>query len=267
MMMDSIPIWGVLALSIVLIIVLIEMGYRFGNAAHKRVSAEMESPVSAMAGAVLGLTAFVLAFTFGIVHDRYDSKKALVREEANVIWTVYQRSDFLPDAEALAAKAMIRRYTDMRIALPFAAQRDHGYGMAMIEKSMLEARTIQAKLWQGAVLNGRRDMNSDIGAMYIDALNEMAALQHLRLAIGVHARVHIAIWITLSSLIIIGMLALGYQAGISGSYRSRASAILAGSFGIMLSLIIALDRPGLIMVTQQPLIDIRALMGPDPILP
>jgi hypothetical protein len=264
MLLDNLPIWIVLLVSIFTIILLIDLGYRFGSFAYRKSNAEMESPVSAMAGAVLGLTAFVLAFTFGIVHDRYDSKKELVREEANAIWTAYQRSDFLPDAEAQAAKAMIRRYTDLRIALPFATQNHHGFGMKLVEQSMQEARAIQADLWRGAVINGRRDMNSDIGAMYIDALNEMTSLQHLRLAIGVHARVHISIWLTLTSLIVVGMLALGYQAGISGSKRSRATAILAGSFGIMLSLIIALDRPGLILVTQQPLVDVRAMMGPTP---
>ena len=260
--MDSVPIWGLLALSVLLITLLIEAGYRFGAAAHRGTNGEMESPVSAMAGAVLGLTAFVLAFTFGIVHDRYDSKKALVREEANIIWTVYQRSDFLPEAEALEAKRLIRRYTDLRISLPFAAKHNPGVDLQNIRKTAAEAVAIQAKLWDGAVINARRDMNSDIGAMYIDALNEMTSLQQLRLAIGVHARVHLAIWLTLASLIIIGMLALGYQTGIAGSSRSRATAVLAGSFGIMLSLIIALDRPGLILVTQQPLVDVRAMMGP-----
>jgi len=266
-MMDSIPIWGVLALSILLIIVLMDVGYRFGNNAFKHNDHELESPVTAMAGAVLGLTAFVLAFTFGIVHDRYDSKKELVREEANVIWTVYQRSDFLPDAEAREAKNMLRRYTDLRIALPFAVQRARGLNMRDVEKSLTEARAIQARLWDGAVINGRRDMNSDIGAMYIDALNQMFSLQQLRMVIGVHSRVHASIWLTLFSLIVIGMVALGYQAGISGSKRSKATAILASSFGIMLALIIALDRPGLILVTQQPLVEVRAMMGPAPALP
>jgi hypothetical protein len=266
-MLDSIPIWGVLALSILSIILLIEAGYRFGSATHRGSKGEMESPVSAMAGAVLGLTAFVLAFTFGIVHDRYDSKKELVREEANVIWTVYQRTDFLPEAEALEAKQLIKRYTDLRTSLPFATQNNQGLNIQNVKKMTTEAIAIQTKLWDSAVINARRDMNSDIGAMYIDALNEMTSLQQLRLAIGVHARVHKSIWLTLGSLIIIGMLALGYQAGIAGSSRSRATAILAGSFGIMLSLIIALDRPGLILVTQKPLVDVRAMMGPDLILP
>jgi hypothetical protein len=266
-MLDSLPIWGVLALSILLIIVLIDVGYRFGSKAFKRTDRELESPVSAMTGAVLGLTAFVMAFTFGIVHDRYDSKKTLVREEANAIWTVYQRTDFLPEAEAIEARNLIRRYTDLRLALPFAAGRNHGMDMQNVEKSMLEARAIQTRLWNGAVINGRRDMNSDIGALYIDALNQMTSLQQLRMAIGVYARVHFSIWLTLYSLIVIGMLALGYQAGIAGSRRSKATAILASSFGIMLALIIALDRPGLILVTQKPLADVRAMMGPDPALP
>ena len=36
-----------------------------------------------------------MAFTFGIVSDRYDARKALVREEANAIRTAWFRSDFL----------------------------------------------------------------------------------------------------------------------------------------------------------------------------
>ncbi|MFY8060742.1 MAG: hypothetical protein ACOVMK_04295, partial [Arenimonas sp.] len=96
---------------------------------------------------------------------------------------------------------------------------------------------------------------------------QMFSLQQLRMVIGVHSRVHASIWLTLFSLIVIGMVALGYQAGISGSKRSKATAILASSFGIMLALIIALDRPGLILVTQQPLVEVRAMMGPAPALP
>ena len=41
--------------------------------------------------------AFILAFTFGIVADRYDARRALVREQAAVIRTAYLRSDFLPE--------------------------------------------------------------------------------------------------------------------------------------------------------------------------
>ena len=36
---------------------------------------EKESPVSAIAGSILGLAAFMLAFTFGIVWERHDLKR------------------------------------------------------------------------------------------------------------------------------------------------------------------------------------------------
>ena len=69
------------------VVIAIEAGYRLGHAAHRRSEDEKESPVSAIPAAILGLLAFMLAFTFGIVSDRYDARKALVREEANAIRT------------------------------------------------------------------------------------------------------------------------------------------------------------------------------------
>ena len=55
--------------------VAIEVGYRLGHAMHRRSEDEKESPVSAIAGAILGLAAFMLAFTFGIVSERHARQK------------------------------------------------------------------------------------------------------------------------------------------------------------------------------------------------
>ena len=66
----------------------IELGYWLGSRAH-RLADEKESPVSGVSGAILGLTAFMLAFTFGIVAERFDARKALVRADANAISTAY----------------------------------------------------------------------------------------------------------------------------------------------------------------------------------
>src|SRR5262245_34346931 len=104
MNLDFIPIWILLPLAILVIMLSLEMGYRLGHRSRRRSEDEKESPVSAIAGSVLGLVAFMLAFTFGIVADRYDSRKSLVREEANSIGTTYLRADFLPDADRAEAK-------------------------------------------------------------------------------------------------------------------------------------------------------------------
>jgi len=57
--------------------------------------------VSVVSSLILGLLAFILAFTFGMLSDRYDAQKSLVREEANQIGTVWLRTDFIPEPDRL----------------------------------------------------------------------------------------------------------------------------------------------------------------------
>ncbi|MGB8329356.1 MAG: hypothetical protein WCE62_04450 [Polyangiales bacterium] len=93
-----------LAATVILVLLSIEAGYRLGRGARRKSEEEKESPVSAMAGTVLGLLAFILAFAFGIVSARYDARKELVRDGASALRTAYSRSEFLPEPErALAA--------------------------------------------------------------------------------------------------------------------------------------------------------------------
>lgn len=251
--------WAILALCIVLVQFFIEIGYRLGKATHLQEQVEHESAVSAIAGSVLGLTAFVLAFSFSIVYQRYDDKKDLVREEALAVWTAYQRADFLPENERQLAKNEIHRYVNLHISIPFSAEEYQQEHKKALRAVLLETRAIQANLWSMATENVQNNgnLNSDIGSMYIDALNEMTSLQEQRVAVGIETRLHISIWITLFALTFSGMLALGFQTGVAGSKRSKASPVLACSFGVLLALIAALDRPGVILVSQQPLMDVK----------
>jgi hypothetical protein len=63
----------------------------------------------------LALLAFILAFTFGIVSDRYDSRRALVREQATAIRTAYSRSDFLPEPGRDVSKGLFNDYIALLI--------------------------------------------------------------------------------------------------------------------------------------------------------
>src|SRR5689334_7999454 len=115
MRMDDVPIWAVFSATIVVVMAAIESGYRLGQAMHRPSEDEKESPVAAIAGAVLGLAGFMLAFTFGIVSERYDARKGMVRDEAIAIRTAWQRSDFLPETDRAEAAALLRQYVDERV--------------------------------------------------------------------------------------------------------------------------------------------------------
>jgi len=153
---------------------------------------------------------------------------------------------------------LIQMYLDKRLAFAQTGkveQRDIGGLLA-------ETDRIQRRLWVIAVANAERDMNSDVAALYIEALNELSEVHARRLAIGLRERIPIGIWIVLYSLTILGMISMGYHAGIAGSKRSKATWIVAISFGMVIALIASLDRPsGFIKVTQQPLVEVQQFIA------
>ena len=261
--MDTIPIWALLAATVMVVMVAVEGGHHLGRRVKERRDEEKLQPVSSILTSTLGLLAFMLAFTFGLVTSRYDARKALIRNEANVIRTVWLRSDFLPEPERGEAAALIKAYLDDRLSAlrRLGALQLHGFDA--IGKALADSHRIQHRLWDMTAANVRRDPNSLGGAMYADSLNQMFDLEALRVVVGLEARVPTAIWLALYALIILGMFLVGYQTAIAESARrSWAPLILALSFSVVIALIVSLDRPlgGFINVSQQPLEDARAWM-------
>lgn len=258
MNMDAIPIGALFAVTIFVVALAIQTGYWLGHATRRRLQDEKESAVSARTAAILGLVAFMLAFTFGIVTDRYDARKALVRNEANAIGTAYLRSAFLPEPEHSKTAELFRKYVDDRLA----AAQSHDPGQ--VQNVLIESNRIQRQLWDMAVMNARKDMHSPVAALYVESLNAVIDIHALRVAVAWQARIPAGIWLALYALVILGMIGVGYQTAIAGSTRkSWATVILAVSFSLVISLIASLDRPqsGFITVSQQPLVDARASMS------
>ncbi|MBK6724697.1 MAG: hypothetical protein IPO41_09280 [Acidobacteria bacterium] len=260
MIIDFVPVWLLFFLMVGVVLLSSEIGYRLGQKIWGKSQAERESPASAISGSILGLQAFMLAFTFGIVSDRYETKKSLVREESSAIRTAWHRADFLSEPDRTASKNLLREYVDRRVTLVASGDLD------AITRSQGEILTKQRQLWEMAVVNGRADMNSDIGALYVESLNEISNLHAKRVGIGMQARIPTAIWAVLMSLLILGMISLGYYTAIADSRRSRVSPVLAVAFSLVIALIAALDHPGgsLMPVSQQPLVNVKSEMtGPN----
>src|SRR5688500_15992380 len=208
---DVIPVWVIFAATLVVVILTVEVGYRVGVRAHRRSEDEKESPVSAIAGAILGLAAFMLAFTFGIVAERHADKRALVRDEAVAIRTAWQRSDFLPEADRPDAAALLRKYIDDRVQFAQAGSLES----QRVKSILADTQQVQNRLWSMAVANTRKDMNSDVAALYIDSLNQVNGLHATRVAVSLQARVPTEIWLVLYCITVLGMLSVGYQTGIA----------------------------------------------------
>lgn len=251
---DALPLWLIFVGTIVLVLASMEVGYRFGKHAHKTAPNEKAPAVSGVSAALLGLTAFMLAFAFGSVSSRFEVRKELVRDDANAIRTTFLRAEFLPDPDRVASQALLVRYLDERIA--FAAG---SFDAARLAATRASSEQILRQLWNIALVNARKDLNSDVAALYIESLNQIGEINATRIAVGAQTRLPPIVWLSLLGLAVLGMASVGYHAGIEDSQRSKLTIALAMGFALVILMIAALDRPhGFVRVTQQPLIDLRA---------
>ena len=264
MNIDTIPIWITFVVTVISVVLAVRAGFTLGRRVRqKSAEDEKESPAAAMAAAILTLAGFMLTFTFGISFDRLNDRKTLVRDEANAIRTAWLRSDFLPEPDRAEAKGLLRKYVDLRLNV---VKTDEADDLDQEQKALRESNRIHRQIWDTAVKNARKDMNSDVAALYIESLNELINIQVLRVAIALHAQIPGVIWAVLYALVILGMMSIGYLAAIAGSTAgSRSVSLLAVSFSLAITLIAVLDRPqsDIIGVSQEPLIDLRETMAEE----
>src|SRR3569832_2062566 len=105
--LDFMPLWLLLVTTIVFVCLAVEAGYRLGK--YRRAhSPEKDAPVGAMVAAMLGLLAFMLAFTFGLAASRFDERRHTILNDANAIGTTYLRAGLLPEPHRAEIRALLR---------------------------------------------------------------------------------------------------------------------------------------------------------------
>jgi len=246
-LLDPLPLWTIFPLSVAVTLGSIEAGYRLAQYRRRRSSEEKEAPVGGMAGATLGLLAFMLAFTFGMAASRFENRRQVLLSEANAIGTTYLRAKMLAEPMRTEAQNLLREYVDVRI---------EGAQSEKFDQAVVKSEELQNRLWSVAVAQAEKE-RTVLTALFIQSLNEVIDLHATRMMAVTRSRVPGMIWIVLYSLAVIAMVMMGYQLGLANSRRSIAMIALVIGFSLVLYLIADLDRPGqgTLKISQQTMID------------
>ena len=254
MIMDSVPIWGLLAATIALVVVALELGFRMGR--RHQLRAEGKTEVSgAMVGATMGLLAFMLAFTFNAAAGRHEARKAMVVEEANAIDQTWLRAGLLVEPYRTGIRSLLKDYVDVRVQAVA--------GKVPLAEALRQSVILQDRMWTMAEAAGRQDPGSITTGLFIQSLNEVIDLHVKRVTVAVRNRIPGTIWVALYLLMLSGMLMMGTQVGLSGKRHVGMELALAVSFSLVLFVIADLDRPqeGLINVSQQAMVELQARLN------
>lgn len=252
----SMPLWLLFVLTTAISLAAVEAGVRLANTAITRQSQDPEGPLGTVVGAVLGLLAFILAFTFILASTRFDTRKQLVLDSANSLSTTYLRAGLLPDHQKREVRRLLLDYVESVLDVKST-------NVPMVLKRVED---IQDKLWQQTESLSQVDMDSELRSLFVTSLNETLDLHSSRKTVALDYRIPSTIWLAVFALMAVSMVIVGYQVGMSRSRRLRGMPIMVLAFSLVIVMIADMDRPitGHFTVNQQPLIDVRDMIRKNP---
>ncbi|HTN86922.1 MAG TPA: hypothetical protein VL242_24660 [Sorangium sp.] len=252
--LDRFPLWLLLGVTIVLLLLAVEGGYRLGAYRLRRSEQEHGAHVLALVTTTMGLLALVLAFTFGLAATRFEGRKQMVVDEANAIETTYLRAGLLPGDRGAKVREWLRDYVESRLEV---------VKLGNVEQALRHAEELHRELWKEAEAAGRDQPSSTIVALFIESLNRMTELHAMRVKVAVRGGVPGVLWAALFMVAILNLAAVGYHAGLVRTRRSPTIGTLVLGLSIVLMLTADLDRPqeGALTVSQQAMIDLRRRIG------
>jgi hypothetical protein len=233
--LDDLSIGAVFVLTFLLMLLMLELGFRFGRRIKEKSVKAQTAQVRALMGATLGLLAFMLAFSFSGAQNHFESRIQLQIDEANLARDAFMQADLYAEPMRSQAKQLLLEHVEGRVKLiEMVRQKRRDQVLQLL------ARTdeINLQLWslsmEGGVSGTNGMAQSILGLMGTQTMRTHAALVN---------RIPLIVWQTLYFTAVLAMIVVGYQAGLTGRRSPFATFSLALAFSAVMLLILDLDRP------------------------
>ncbi len=251
---SAIPAWIISVLVFAAMVVAIYWGARIANRGSG--STGEKKGEGSIVSAMLGLLAFLLAFTFGMSGSRFDERRQIIVREANAIGTAILRSDIYPAVQRDSFRLDFRQYLEARIDYY-----EHRRNFDLVAQSLQTSDVFAKKLWNRAAALSH-DPSLNLASMQmIPALNNMIDVTTTR-KIGEVSQVPVLIVAMLFVLCVASAFFMGYSS-IGGRYERLTAMAFCFLISVVIYITLDLDRPrrGFIQMetSQSALIELRQM--------
>jgi len=232
------------------------LGIRFGKK-YAWEKNEPEKHVSLTLTALLGFTAFLVAFIFGNTSSRFESKRFYNLEHVNSIGTTYLRADLIPEPQRKEIKILIGSYLDTYFRIISISEGRN--------EELKKGENILNDVWKISSAYSFEDRNSEATSLYIDALNKTIDLHTVRVVISFVQKIPETVWILLYMLSGFSMFVAGFQLGVVGGKISIPVILLAFTLSLVISMVSDFERPteGFFKVKQDAMINLQKTVHQD----
>lgn len=223
---------------------LIELGRRLGQRRMARHLEGARAGLGAVEGAVFGLLGLLIAFTFQGAAARFDTRRALVVEEANAVSTAWARLDMLPVAVQPPLRDLFGRYLDARLEV---YQRIPD--LAAVRTALEKVNGLQQEIWNAATSACRTEEAKGLTLLLLPPLNAMFDITTTRTLAAMHHPPVIIFGSLFALALGCSLLAgFGMAGGKTRSWAHMLGFALIMSFAVYVILDLEFPRIGLIRV-------------------
>ena len=251
--------WVIAVVLLVLLLLAAEVGFRQSRKLLPNLNDAVITQVATISGAIIGLLALLLAFTFAMSLSRNDLRRELVMEESNAIGTLYLRAGLLPEPERSEIRGLLRQYVDDRLDFYRA-----GVDENKLEQVNERTTQLQNRLWELVPSVLQKDDRTVTAALFVDSLNTVISFHSKRFE-AMENHVPQGIFFLLFAVALMAALAVGYGSGI-GKIRHRLPTIMLCVIVVLVTAVIMdLDRPrsGFIKISQDSMVRLRDALSKD----
>ena len=168
-------------------------------------------------GAVLGLLALMIAFTFAMALSRFEGRRDAVLNEANAIGTTALRARLLPEPHGTETLNLLREYVQVRLDITQRVPTPEEFSAALSRSS-----EIHEALWQQAKAMAAKDSGIVPTGLFIQSLNELIDDQEKRLT-ALRNRVPNVVLLALYGVAAVAGAFSGYAGGLSETVLAAAN--------------------------------------------
>jgi hypothetical protein len=246
--------WLLLWVTLVFLVV-IEACYRLGVRHRDADEDAARSHISGLQGALLGLLALLLGFTFAMAVSRFDARKSLVLEEANAIGKAYWRAQLLQRPERKDLGRLFDDYVASRIQFHRAQENS---------TEIESASAASVRIAQQIATLGNAIQTADpslVTTLFMQAVNDMVDVnEKRRVALENHVPEPVMVLLFLVATASIAFIA--YGTGLHGRRRVVSTGLFAAMIALVLTFIVDIDQPrsGLLTVGQESMLRLKATL-------
>ena len=258
-LLEEAPIWLLFLITVILLLVVAEVGFRIGLWIQRRNPEPGGTPMTGVVvGGMLGLMAFLLAFCIGIVINQHNGRKAMVVTEANAVGTAYLRAGFLDEPDRDMTRDLLQEYVEIRL--------DAVADPSLLDAAQIRSAEIHNELWSIVENVVGQGNESAIMAIFVDSINEVIDVHSDRLA-AADLRLPEVLWIALYAASVLSFLLVGVSSSTDGKRDPLAILLFVLAFVAVLIIIVDLNRAGqgILTVSQSAMSDLlRSMTTPTP---